>query len=105
MSETSNDCLKRSNATKKHAEIYDLRRSNLFFTFNTDVSPFTLEAIAKFYRNGTTITNDPINTGSLEELLDLLDDSQGNSSTNDESNNASADVTDFMQFINEDHQV
>lgn len=72
------------------------------------LNPFTLEAIAKihtFYRNGSANTSDPVDTGSLEELLDLLDDSQEIPGNNDESNNATADVTDFMQCVNENHHV
>ena len=57
--------------------------------------PFTLEAISKihtFYRNEANNTDDVVNTCHLEDILDLMDDS-----------NNVTDATDLIQCNNDNH--
>jgi hypothetical protein len=72
------------------------------------LSPFTLEAIAKihtFYTNELNKTDDTTDMGCMEELLQLTDDSHISSGICDESNNSITDATDFMQCLNDNHQI
>lgn len=72
------------------------------------LSPFTLEAIAKihtFYKNGATDLDDEIDVGQMDELLRLNDDLTVNLNISEDKNNLSADVNDFIKYINDSHDV
>jgi hypothetical protein len=69
------------------------------------LNPFTLEAIAKihtFYKNGSNNVDDVLDTCYLEDILDLMGDSNSAADTVEDANN-SIDATDFMKCRNDNY--
>ncbi|CAF3556679.1 unnamed protein product [Rotaria sp. Silwood2] len=72
------------------------------------LNQFTIEVIArihKFYRNGSSHADEVMDTDSLEEMLDSVDESKQNAGVIDGSSYSLGNTADFIQCVSDNHNI